>query len=378
MDCVALVYSCQEVCPEGYLRTMSAVLLRFRLPFIILAMANLLVGLWSGLIRIGWPMPLSQVTMHHGAIMVGGFFTTLIALEKVIPLKMKLALAVPLISALTLVMIFDGYYRVGLFFLVAGSVGLLIVQCWYLFKYPEDRSALLMVAGAACLMIANVLLFQKQFYPLSFPWWMGFLLFTIIGERLELSRFLPVTRNARSLLYFSLGLFTTGLVLPFHGVGKYLFGVALIFIAVWLLKHDVIRIGIRKDGLTRYNAVALLLGNLCLMSEGFLLLLLPETMAGYDALVHTFFIGFGFTMVFAHGPIILPAVLGINRKPFSPILYIWLLLLQSSLVLRVFTDLSSEISGRPYTGLLTTFSIVGYFLTIITLIASNRKHEVVD
>jgi hypothetical protein len=58
-----------------------------RLPFVILAMLSLITGLLAGLHRIGWTLPLGEVSPNHGAIMVGGFLGTLITLEKIIPLK---------------------------------------------------------------------------------------------------------------------------------------------------------------------------------------------------------------------------------------------------------------------------------------------------
>lgn len=344
---------------------MNNPILRFRIPFILLAMLNLIAGLWSGLIRIGWSLPLPSVAVHHGAIMVGGFLTTLIALEKAVPMKRKIAFTVPVLSALSLMMTKNEYYKVGLGFLLAGSVGLMIIQGWYLHKHPTDRSALLMVIGASLLVTGNVFLLTSRFYPSSFPWWMGFVLFTIVGERLELSQFLPVSEKAKLYLFIFLGCFVVGLVLPFHGYGKYVSGIALIWTGIWMLRHDIITVGLKSSGLTKYSAAALLLANLALMLEGIFLITLPNTMLSYDTLVHTFFIGFAFTMVFAHGPIILPAVLGISVKPYSPILYCWLVLLQFSLYLLVFSNSIVEIDLRRHSGLITGSSILLYFITII-------------
>jgi hypothetical protein len=102
----------------------------WRIPFMLAAVFNLIAGIWAGLIRLGWELPLTPVAVHHGAIMVGGFLSTLIALEKAIPLKRKLPLLVPVVSALSLLMVVPGYYQVGLYFLVAGSIGLLIIHAY--------------------------------------------------------------------------------------------------------------------------------------------------------------------------------------------------------------------------------------------------------
>lgn len=336
------------------------------------AIINLIAGMWAGLIRIGWELPITPLAVHHGAIMVGGFLTTLIALEKAIPLKKNLALGVPLISALSLIMAIPGYYTWGLYFLMAGGIGLLIIQFYYLYKHPRDYSVLGMVAGACLLVVGNTMLLDKQFYPAAFPWWMGFVLFTITAERLELSKFLPVTSKNKYLLVSLLALFVMGLIIPFHGFGKYFSGTALIGIALWMLRHDVIRIGIRKEGLTRFSSIALLIANGWLICNGVLLFFLSDSVYSYDMLLHTFFIGYTFAMIFAHGPIILPGVLGFTSKPYHPILYGWLFLVQGSLLLRLVADSFLSTDCRRISGILTGAGILLYFITLIILVTRVR------
>ena len=292
----------------------------WRIPFMLAAVLNLIAGIWAGLIRLGWNLPLTPVAVHHGAIMMGGFLATLIALEKAIPLKRNIALVVPVISALSLLMAVPGYYHTGLYFLIAGSVGLFIIHASYLYLHPRDLSIVLMLVGAGSLIVGNAMLIRTQFYPASFPWWMGFLILTITAERIELSKFLPVSTNARYLLLSFLALFLLGLLIPFHGIGKYISAASMIGIAIWMLKHDVMRIGLKKKGLTRFSSISLLIANGWLIVNGILLMSMPDTAFSYDILVHSFFIGYTFAMIFAHGPIILPGVLGIISKPYHPIL----------------------------------------------------------
>lgn len=338
------------------------------------AVVNLIAGIWAGLIRLGWDLPLTPVAVHHGAIMVGGFLTTLIALEKVIPLKRKLAFVVPVISALSLMMVVPGYYQVGLYFLLAGSVGLSLIHAYYLFLHPRDLSVILMLVGAGCLIVGNAMLVQKQFYPAAFPWWMGFLLMTITAERIELSKFLPVSPGMKNLLLGLLTLFLIGLLIPFHGVGKYCSALALISIAIWMMKHDVMRIGLKKSGLTRFSSVALLIANGWLIINGLLLITMPDTAYSYDILVHSFFIGYAFTMIFAHGPIILPGVLGITSKPYHPVLYSWVFLVQASLLLRMIAGSLFNAEWRKMSGILSGVGILLYFITLVALVIYERQH----
>jgi len=346
----------------------------WRIPFMLAAVFNLIAGIWAGLIRLGWELPLTPVAVHHGAIMVGGFLSTLIALEKAIPLKRKLPLLVPVVSALSLLMVVPGYYQVGLYFLVAGSIGLLIIHAYYLYLYPRDLSIMLMLLGACCLIIGNAMLISTQFYAAVFPWWMGFLLLTITAERIELSKFLPVSVSARYLLLSFLALFLVGVIIPFHGMGKYFSALAMMGIALWMLNHDVMRIGLKKQGLTRFSSIALLVANGWLIVNGLLLITLPDTAYSYDMLVHVFFIGYTFAMIFAHGPIILPGVLGITAKPFHDILYVWLFLVQGSLLFRLVADSVLNPEWRKWSGIFSGIGILLYFITLVVLVVRERHY----
>ena len=337
-------------------------------------MANLLTGLVAGLARIGWGIRVPEVAVHHGAIMVGGFLGALISLEKAIPLKKNWLLLVPLCCALTPLMAVEDLHEVGLALLLAGSVGLAAIQLWYLLRLPHDRSAWLMVAGACCLVTGNCMLISSAFYPVAFPWWVAFILLTIVGERLELTKFLPAPIWATRLLIAFLFIFLLGLTLPFHSIGRQLSGIAIILVSLWMLRFDVIRVGLLANGLVRYSAIALLLANVSLMIEGLLLFTLPDGAFSYDTLVHLFFLGFGFSMIFAHGPIILPAVLGMIVRPYHSILYMWLTLLHISVTLRIVGNTTLNMELRRLSGALSALVILAYFLTVaITAFRSNRK-----
>lgn len=347
-----------------------------RVPIILFAFANLLTGMLAGLIRMGWEFPVSTMAIHHGAIMVGGFLGTLILLEKVIPLKKHLLLAFPIINALSLLMIVPGFYYLGLVFLMIGSMGLLFIFLLYFKRQPTDLSMMFMIVGSCCQIVGNTMLITKQFYPLAFPWWMGFILFIIVGERLELSKFLPVTRQNKNVLIGFFLLFLIGIFLPFHGIGKYLVGLSLMAVALWLLRHDIISIAVKKDGLMRFSACALMSGCIALLTTGILLIFLPNLPLTYDAIVHTFFLGFAFSMIFAHGPFILPGVLGLPVKPYHPLLYFPLATMLISLVLRIFADASIlHYSVRLWSGWISVISILVYFILLLTLTIVKIRNE---
>ena len=108
---------------------------------------------------------------------------------------------------------------------------------------------------------------------------------------------------------------------------------------------------------------------LCFWREYFFVTFSNEWLA-YDAIVHTFFIGFVFSMIFAHGPIILPGVLGSSIKPFHKILYVWLFLLHSSWLLRIFSDAFVNLPLRRMSGAISAIAILAYLITLFLTIAN--------
>ena len=89
-------------------------------------------------------------------------------------------------------------------------------------------------------------------------------------------------------------------------------GLALLLIALWLLRFDIARKTVRRTGLTRFIALNLLIGYVWLVVSGLLMLIFGQQAAGpvYDAQLHTLFLGFVFGMIFGHTPVIFPAVWG--------------------------------------------------------------------
>lgn len=353
--------------------TLTAMITLSRLPFVFLAKLSLLFGLWTGLNRIGWDLTPLAANMHHGAIMVGGFLGTLICLEKIIPLKNKFLYIIPVFSAASVAFFLSGHPRLSFSLLVLSASGLSAVFLWYLLK-EKNRIYVLATVGSLCWLNGNLLLASKTFYPLALPWWLGFALFIITSERLELAKFLPVSRPLKQLLISFLALYILGALLSFHGTGHKISGLALIAVSLWLMRYDIVAISIRKEGLPKFVAVALLTGYIAMLFTGIFFLALRDQALAYDAIVHTFFLGFVFSMIFAHGPIILPGVLGMSVKPYHPVLYAWLLLLHLSWVMRIAGDIFLEFEVRKYSAIVSSIGIVGYFASVAALTISQRRH----
>ena len=140
----------------------------------------------------------------------------------------------------------------------------------------------------------------------------------------------------------------------------------MVALAGWLLQYDIARRTVWQTGLTRFIAVCLLSGYGWLGVVGALTWRFAGILAGpyYDAMLHTVFVGFVFAMIFAHAPIILPAILGRTTSPYHPVLYVPLLLLHASLLLRVVGDLMGWWPGRQWGGLLNALTVLLFFITL--------------
>lgn len=339
------------------------------LPFALLA---LVLGILTGLVRLGYPMPVAEAVGQHGALMIGSFLTTLILLERAVVFKTNGALLAPLLNGLSLPAFWLGATELAQGLLVAGALSMVLMTYLFLVRHRHSYYYLLL-AGSICLAVGNSLLFRNGFYPLAVPWWIGFLLFTIVGERLELSRFLPLTTGQRAILWVLLALVALGIGQPFHGAGQPVLGAGMLGVALWLLRFDMALKSLRKPGQARYSGVWLLMGYGWLFLSGLLFLLPVRNAFWYDAALHSFFLGFVFSMIFAHAPIILPGVLGQGGVFYHPLLYAWAGLNSVSLGLRLLADWQALPDWRVVSGFGQAAALLGFFATMaLTVTGLNR------
>lgn len=244
-------------------------------------------------------------------------------------------------------------------------------------RQPEAFTRL-MALGALCWALGNALWLTGASVAEVVALWAAFLVLTIAGERLELSRFLPPSAWRQPSLAVPLLLIGVGAAQSVIAAGPAwtVFGLGLVLLVVWSLWNDVARRTIRQSGLTRYVAVCLLSGYVWLAVSGLLMPALDDGLAGpaYDAALHALFVGFVFSMVFGHAPVILPAVLGL-RLPYHPIFYVPLAVLHLSLALRLGGDLLEMTAARQWGGLLNAGTIVLFIvLTASRVIGSRKRH----
>ncbi len=336
-------------------------------PLMAAAVISLLTGLWAGLLRLGLSIPTGEAGLvgAHGPLMVLGFLGTLIALERAVALGAAWAYAAPAAAGaggLAIVLGVPG--GLGQVLLTAG--GLVLIGVFVaVHRIQASLHNVVLASGAVCWVVAGVLWLAGWTIPQFVPWLVGFLVLTIAGERLELSRLVGATGVARWLFVAAAGLFAVGLVVSLYleTTGVRIAGAGLLALAAWLARYDVARRTIRTRGVTRYMAVALLIGYGWLAVTGGLWVTGGHMDGGleYDAMLHAVFLGFVISMVFAHAPVIIPAVLG-RPLPYHPVFYVPLALLHASLVLRlVGGDLVGNLTARQWGGSLNEVALLLFF-----------------
>ncbi len=336
-----------------------------RLPFMLLAAIALLVGLWAGLVRIGWQLPPFQVAMH-GQLMISGFLGTLISLERAVALQRRLPYLAPALTAAgtaSLIIGLPDMIARGLILL--GSLVLLIsfsAAYYQHFKFNLEWASLALIIGSLSWAIGNALWVAGFSLPHIAPWWVGFLVITIAGERLELSRVVMLKRSSIIAFVISASIFIVGLIVSLFTfqLGIQIGGAGLIALGLWLISFDVARKTIRQTGLTRFVAACLLPGYVWIIIAGASWIKWADYFSAgaiYDAMLHTALIGFAFSMIFGHAPIIVPAIIGV-QIPYRPIFYAPLTLLHASLIVRVIGDLTFNPTLRAWGGLFNEIAVL--------------------
>lgn len=346
-----------------------------RLPLLVAGAVSLFAGLAAGEGRLGWPDPGTALMAVHGPLMVCAFFGTVIALERAVALGKPWGYASPAAAALGGILLILGQTTVGAALLSLGSAVFLMMSLAVLRRQMEVFTAVLGLGGLSWLG-GNLVWLMEGSAPDAVPLWAGFLVLTIAGERLELSRFLPPWRWRMPTLLPVLALLLAG-VLAAAADRDWAwtpFGLGLIAMTLWSIRNDVARRTIRQQGLPRYVAVCLLSGYGWAAVSGALMLGLTLGEGGVraDAALHSLFVGFVFSMVFGHAPVILPAVLRV-AVPYKSYFYGPLALLHASLLLRLAGDLMEIHPLRQWGGLTNAIAIIAFILTTLVTVLRARR-----
>lgn len=364
-----------------------------RLVLLASGILTLVLAMWGGLLRmeVQWLAAIPTAQVYHGPLMIGGFLGTVIGLERAVALGSSWGYLAPLGSALaSAALVLRGSSALGSALLVfaSGVLGLVFLA---LLGRQRSTSTVILAIGAVAWLAGNLVWWSGDPIPRAVPWWIAFLVLTIAGERLDLSRLLRRTPAQRRLFLFAVALYLAGVAigLGYPGLGWLVGGLGWLAIAGWLIAFDLARRTVRQPGQARFIAVCLLSGYAWLAVAGILVLvalgrllldlgagwewlhLAPMAGPAYDAILHSVLLGFVIAMIFGHAPIIFPALLG-TRMVYSPRFYAHLGLLHASLILRVLGDLAGSWRAVETGGLLHAIAIL---LFVVSTVTSLRGRE---
>lgn len=352
-----------------------------RLAIIALGGVSLIAGLLAALALIGLPVldGAPRLSSIHGPLMVIGFVTTLIALERAAALRELWGFASPVLTGIGgILLLTPAPPTVGL---GVQCVGLALLVAIYSRLWTRSPSVPVGVEwlGAVMALGAGLLWLGGVGTPDVLPWVAAYLVLTIAGERLELSHIASPPPSAERLLLGLAALLAIAapLSLITASPGNELVALGLLGIAAWIFRFDVARTLVRSTGLPRFSAANMLAGALWLAVSGAIWLTTgPLTgSATYDSVVHTITLGYAISMIFGHAPIIFPALIR-RPLPYHPTLWIPSVLLHAGLAIRVISDLRGWGGGWQVGGVLGVASLLTFALTVVVRATAASRTKV--
>ncbi len=185
----------------------------------------------TGLARLGVVVPAFALTRaaRHSVLMIPVFFGTVISLEREVAMQRT-----------------------------APYTGVACDRC------RRQRTLFLFVlAGAAvCWAVGDGVWLTVGDLSAAIPWWLPFLILTIAGERLELTRLLSVSRWGPRQFVLIVVVILAGATgaLWWPDGSLRVFAGGLLALAAWLARHDIASHTVRQRGLVRFIAVCLFSG----------------------------------------------------------------------------------------------------------------------
>jgi len=177
-----------------------------RWAFVALAAALLASGVIGGLLRAGVAVPVpddsawpGRAVSAHAFLMICAFMGTVIAIERAVAVKERLAFAAPAASALAGVLMLAGMPAAAAWLAVGASLAFIAVNTIVVARQRAAHTALLLT-GAAAWLIGNLLHALGNRPAMVVPWWFSFLVLTIAAERLEMTRLMRRRPGAGAML----------------------------------------------------------------------------------------------------------------------------------------------------------------------------------
>jgi len=155
----------------------------------------LVVAVLGGLARLGLVTAPGSAVAWHGPLMIGGFFAAVISVERAVATGGGWRWAGPVLALCGAAALLVGHPVPGLLGMVAGAAVLAAATVQVAVRHPAQHHTWMALA-TVCLLLGELLWLAGAPVHKGLPLASGFLILTILGERLELSRLLPRPRWA--------------------------------------------------------------------------------------------------------------------------------------------------------------------------------------
>jgi metal-sulfur cluster biosynthetic enzyme len=348
-----------------------------RIPFLLVAIMSLIVGFALGLQRTGLSFSIfgNPSLMMHGPLVIGGFFGAVIGLERAVALPWKWCWFAPALMGLSAPVTLILGVEIGAPLLTVGSAIFLLTNIVLTYKH-QTLFNMAMAVAALLFQLGNVAWLLGASIPNVVQFWASFLVLTIVGERLELSRLGSKHRFKNSGFIIASMPLVIAPVMTLNGMasGAYIMSIGCFLLTIWLLKFDLARSTIYKGKITSFVSIALLSGYGWLAVAGFGWAIFGNQSAGlyYDATLHSLFLGFVFSMILGHAPIIFPAILK-TPMPYNHYMYAPLVILHLGVAFRVLGGFSGYLEVRRYSAIMNATAIGLFFLIVILTVINGRR-----
>lgn len=343
------------------------------------------LGIWRIAVTRGFNLPpIPESWPPHGEIMLGGFLASLIMFERMIALPINGLIWVPYVYATSALMLHSGnpFARYIHFAALAGW----LLHRWFAYR-KFHRWEKPLIESVAFVTLTSALMYPGGFVArpevalqgLAFP------IAVIAVERLEMS-FLIKKTGSRLVLIGLIGWCLLWNALSWRGIPNLsVMGfITLLLVASIAFYDATLRVAQKQiDGIHKFLRSALMLSYVWLFLAGLTMTASSQISSAIfkDVLFHLIGLGFIFTMILGHAPLILSATLGelsSKRIPLIPFI-----LFQLGTLLRILGDfaLMKSVPFWQWTGwisgLIHMISFFGYIATLLFYIRTRNKTEVI-
>lgn len=383
---------------------------KMRLFLLALAAVGAIMGLNAALIRSSIPTVLTKAPLGdgHGVFMVFGFLGGAIGLERAVafragsPKKPKWGFLAPAFAGIgSLIMVAeslpfitrDAAFPPAAFMAhnpqalpgIVWMLSMAALTAIYLGVWRRQQSvAVLIQLLGAFVGVAGIALWARGIdAQIVAPWWMAYLLLTIIGERIELARVAFIAHHIEWLIFYSSLAFALALIVMLLNptVGYPLLGVTLAAVLLLAITHDTARKTYKIKGVAGFMGTCMLFAYVWALLAAAIWIFSPSGFEGYwrDLAIHALAIGFTMSMVAAHASMIIPSI---TRRPmkYHPVLWGGWAVMQLGLVVRLLGTTRADTLLWQWGDGISVVGMLGMMVTVAVLnvATSNKSRDVRD